>query len=149
MKRNNWLKLVLSGVICFGVAFLGSTATTPKIQSWYSTLEKPFFSPPNWVFGPVWTLLYALMAIGLYRVWLKKDNLTDKIYLWFWVQLILNSLWSWVFFGMENPGGAILVIIPLWFSIYKMRKNFKFQLPYLLWVSFAAILNIFVWWLNR
>lgn len=144
-----WNKLIISILICFSAAYIGSAATTPKIQSWYATLEKPFFSPPNWVFGPVWTILYLLMAIALYQVWVKKNNLTDKAFYWFWAQLILNSLWSWMFFGWEQLGLAIIVIAALWYSIYKTIKNFKYQLPYLCWVSFATLLNIGVWWLNR
>lgn len=142
-------KLIASLIICFGAAYIGSAATTPKIQGWYAGLEKPFFSPPNWLFGPVWTILYLLMAISLFLVWTKKKNLTDKVFYWFWAQLILNILWSWVFFGWEKLGLAILVIATLWYSIFKMRKNFKYQLPYLCWVSFASLLNIGVWWLNR
>lgn len=149
MKKINFLKLFTSILICLGVGFLGSMATTPKIQSWYSTLEKPFFSPPNWLFGPVWTILYLLMGVSLYIVWMKKKKLTDKVFNWFWIQLFLNSLWSWVFFGWENPGLALVVIVALWRSIVKMRKNFKYQLPYLAWVSFATLLNAAVWWLNR
>jgi tryptophan-rich sensory protein len=89
------------------------------------------------------------MGISLYLVWMKKKNLTDKIFNWFWIQLFLNFLWSWVFFGWENTGLAIIVIAFLWGAIVKMRQNFKYQLPYLGWVSFASILNVAVWWLNR
>jgi tryptophan-rich sensory protein len=149
MKKISWFKLIVSIIICFGTAALGSAATTPKIQTWYAALNKPFFSPPNWVFGPVWTLLYLLMAIALYQVWVKKKSLTNRVFNWFWIQLFLNSLWSWVFFGWENPGLALVVIGGLWFSIVKTRENFKFQLPYLCWVSFASCLNAAVWWLNR
>lgn len=149
MKNINWGKLIASIVICLGVGFLGSAATAPKIQTWYVGLNKPFFSPPNWVFGPVWTILYLLMGVSLYLVWMKKKSLTDKIFNWFWIQLLLNFLWSWVFFGWENAGLAIIVIALLWGAIVKMRQNFKYQLPYLCWVSFASILNVAVWWLNR
>lgn len=149
MKKINWAKLVSSIVICLGVGLLGSLPTMPKIQSWYVNLNKPFFSPPNWLFGPVWTILYLLMGISLYIVWNKKKKLTDKIFTWFWIQLFLNYLWSWVFFGMEKTGLAIIVIVMLWGAIVKMRQNFKYQLPYLAWVSFATLLNVAVWWLNR
>jgi len=149
MKKINWSKLFTSLLICLAAGFLGSVATMAKIPTWYAGLQKPFFSPPNWLFGPVWTLLYILMGISLYQVWQKKPNLTDKIYHWFWIQLLLNTLWSWVFFGGENPGLALFVIAALWWSIYKMRQNFRYQLPYLCWVSFASLLNLSVWWLNR
>lgn len=149
MKKIDWIKLMTSIAICLGVGYLGSVATMPKIQSWYANLNKPFFSPPNWLFGPVWTILYLVMGISLYLVWKKKKKLTDKVFNWFWIQLFLNYLWSWVFFGWENPGLAVVVIVLLWWSIVKMRENFKYQLPYLSWVSFAMLLNMAVWWLNR
>lgn len=149
MKTIPWSKLAVSIIICFTAAYIGSAATTPKIATWYATLTKPFFSPPNWLFGPVWTILYLLMAISLALVWQKKSNLSHQVFYWFWIQLVLNCLWSWVFFGWENPGLALIVIAALWYSINQLRRNFPYQLPYLLWVSFASLLNLAIWWLNR
>jgi tryptophan-rich sensory protein len=149
MNKINWKKLVVAILIPQIVGGVGALFTTPKIASWYSGLEKPFFSPPNWIFGPVWTLLFLLMGISLYLVWNKKKSLSDKVFKWFWIQLGLNVLWSLLFFGLESPGLALIEILILWLAIRKTMKNFSLQLPYLLWVSFATLLNAGVWWLNR
>lgn len=140
------LKIFLAIGICLGAGVIGSLFTAPAIPTWYATLNKPFFSPPNWVFGPVWTVLYVLMGISLYLVWGKKKvNLK-----WFWVQLFLNTIWSVAFFGLKSPALAFVVIILLWFSIFqtiktfaKVNKTVSFLLwPYFVWVSFATILNL-------
>lgn len=157
MKQINWVKLVTSLVICQAAGGIGALATTPKIQTWYATLNKPFFQPPNWLFGPVWTLLFLLMGISLYMVWEKKKKLTDPIFNWFWIQLLLNILWSYLFFGAERPGWALVEILGLWWAIKMTMKSFvkagktpvRLLIPYLAWVSFATLLNGFVWWLNR
>jgi len=146
------LKLILSIGICLGAGILGSFFTVSSIPNWYVTLNKPFFSPPNWVFGPVWTILYILMGYSLYLVWKKK-----KVPSVFWLQLILNASWSIIFFGMKNPGLALIDIALLWVAIvltiksfYKISKSAAYLLiPYLLWVSFASILNISIWLLNK
>lgn len=146
------LKLILSIGLCLGAGIVGSFFTISAIPNWYSTLNKPVFSPPNWIFGPVWTILYILMGISLYLVWQKK-----KIPSIFWVQLILNALWSIIFFGMQNPLLAMVDIIALWIAIiltikafYKISKPSVYLLiPYLLWVSFALILNYSIWVLNK
>lgn len=149
MKKTNWIKLVLAILIPQVAGGIGAIFTTPKIQTWYTTLDKPFFQPPNWLFGPVWTILFLLMGISLYIVWNKKKSLTDKVFNWFWIQLGLNVIWSVIFFGMENPGLALIEIVVLWIAIRQMMKNFPLQFPYLAWVSFATLLNGAVWWLNR
>ncbi len=144
-------KLFLSIGLCLGVGLLGSFFTASSIPTWYAALNKPFFSPPNWVFAPVWTTLYILMGISLYLVWIKK-----KIPAVFWVQLILNATWSMIFFGMKNPGLALVDIIALWLSIFLTIKTFykisklagRLFVPYLVWVSFASILNLFIVFLN-
>jgi tryptophan-rich sensory protein len=132
---------------------VGSFFTFNSVSTWYPTLEKPFFNPPSWIFGPVWTTLYFLMGISLFLVWGKKK--TDLT--WFWAQLALNAFWSIVFFGMKSPGLAFLVIVLLWISIfltiksfYKINKNAAYLLyPYLAWVTFASILNLFIAILNK
>lgn len=144
-------KLLLSIGLCLGVGIVGSFFTISAIPTWYAGLNKPVFSPPNWVFGPVWTILYILMGISLYLVWQKK-----KIPPVFWVQLILNALWSTIFFGLKNPGLALVDIIALWIAIILTIKSFykinkfagKLLIPYFLWVSFATILNLFTVPLN-
>src|SRR3990167_6158490 len=96
---NKFLKLLLAIVICQGAGLIGSIFTFNSVNTWYITLNKPFFNPPSWIFGPVWTILYLLMGISLYLAWnTKKVSLK-----WFWIQLGLNSLWSILFFGLKNP----------------------------------------------
>ena len=153
---NTW-KLILSFALVFVVAAGGSVATYDAIPTWYATLTKPPFNPPNWIFGPVWTLLYIGMAISLFLVWKeKKSKLQAKAIKVFMVQLFLNFLWSIVFFGAQNPGLALLTIVLLWSSIFysivlfhKINKTASYLLiPYILWVSFASVLNLFIFLLN-
>ena len=145
------MKLIISFVIVFLTGFLGSSSTTSQINSWYSTIQKAPFNPPNWVFGPAWTILYILMAISLYLVWQK-----GKFPLIFIIQLFLNFLWSYIFFGLHLPLLAFIDIILLWIFILLTIINFTainktaayLLYPYLGWVSFASILNLFVVLLN-
>src|SRR5690348_5991083 len=112
------LKLILSIVLSFSAAAIGNIATIPNIPSWYQTLEKPFFNPPNWVFGPVWTVLYTLIGISLYLIWTSpaKESKT-KAYYAFAAQLALNTLWSIVFFGLHNIALGLGIILLLIISI--------------------------------
>lgn len=159
----NYFKLVLSIGICLAAGFIGSFFTIDSISTWYSTLNKPFFNPPNWVFGPVWTVLYVLMGWSLYQIWnnhsnaVKKDEtLLFSAYYWFAVQLILNTLWSIIFFGWKNPSLALATIVFMWFSIgmtvsafFRIRKEAAYALlPYWAWVSFASLLNMSIVLLN-
>jgi translocator protein len=125
---------------------------------WYATLTKPALSPPNWIFGPVWMTLYALMGIAVFLVWAKGGDRKDVhvALLVFGIQLILNALWSIIFFGLHSPGWAFADIVILWFAIvwtmtlfYKISKPATWLLvPYILWVSFANYLNYSLWILN-
>lgn len=150
-QKTDWGKLAISLLVPQLAGGLGALATTPKIRGWYAGLEKPFFNPPNWVFGPVWTTLYLLMGIALYLVWRKKGKTN-----WWWMQMGLNVVWSWVFFGAENLFAALVVIVVLWEMIRRTMVDFGktsrlaagLMLPYLLWVSFAILLNAGIWWLN-
>lgn len=161
MNKSNTIKLVLSIVVCQLAGAIGSVFTTSSIDTWYANLVRSPLAPPNWVFGPVWTTLYLLMGIALFLVWKKGsevgyDATTKKALKIFFVQLVLNSAWSIVFFGMHNIGGALIVILVLWLSIiatmWQFRKVSKatlwLLLPYLLWVSFASFLNYSIWTLN-
>ena len=144
---NKLLKVILSIVITFIAAAIGSLATVNSLSTWYTELAKPFFNPPNWIFGPVWTALYILMAIAVYVVWAKE---TDRMALGMYgVQLLFNVCWSVFFFGLQNPVLAFVCIIVLWAAIlYTIILFYRIQpvaayllIPYLLWVTFAAILN--------
>jgi tryptophan-rich sensory protein len=137
--------------------FLGSLFTTPAIPTWYATLRKPFFTPPNWIFSPVWISLFVLMGISLFLVWRRQDHPKVKTALiFFFVQLILNILWSAVFFGLRSPLLGLIDIVLLWIAILLSTQHFLkvsrmagfLLLPYLLWVGFAALLNFFLWILN-
>lgn len=148
---KNIPKLIFSVGLCLGIGISGSFFTVSSIPDWYATLEKPFFSPPNWLFGPVWTILYIMMGISLYLIWIKK-----KVPSIFWVQLTLNAVWSIIFFGLRNPALALVDIIALWIAIvltiksfYKINKLSAYLLyPYITWVSFAILLNLFIVLLN-
>ncbi|ANE53154.1 TspO/MBR family protein [Flavisolibacter tropicus] len=156
---KSWLKLLIALIIPQLVAASGAYFTVTGNGSWYQALEKPSWNPPNGVFGPVWTTLYVLMGIALYLVW--KSNAPDKHKRWaisFWgIQLFLNLLWSYLFFGQEQILGALLEMIILWlfilFTIFAFARINKLAawllVPYISWVSFAAILNYTIWDLNR
>lgn len=147
-------KLVISLILPFLAAGIGSLFTSRTVSTWYTTLQRPAFSPPNWVFGPVWTILYLLMGFSLYLVW--KKGITRIAGIFFGVQLALNALWSILFFGMQQPFWAFVELIFLWGAIlgtiitfYKIDKRAAYLLiPYFLWVSFAAILNYYIVILN-
>jgi len=158
MSASNILKLIAAVLFCQAAGFLGSLATTPSIGGWYKGLVKPSFNPPNWIFGPVWTTLYLLMGIAFFLVWrmgLKTEGVKAALIV-FLIQLALNTLWSILFFGLHQPLPAFIEIIVLWaFILWTMIKFFGLSrpagwllVPYLLWVSFASVLNFFLWWGN-
>jgi tryptophan-rich sensory protein len=158
MKATDFFKLVASVILCQLAGFLGSLFTTPAIPTWYATLKKPFFTPPNWIFSPVWISLFILMGISLFFVWRRTDHPHFKFaFIFFFVQLILNILWSIVFFGLRSPLLGLVDIVLLWIAIlltiFHFLKVSKFSgvllLPYFVWVSFAALLNFSLWILNR
>jgi len=158
MRFSEILKLIASVILCQLAGFLGSLFTTPAIPTWYATLKKPFFTPPNWIFGPVWISLFILMGISLFYVWRRPDHPEfKKALIFFFVQLILNVLWSLAFFGLRLPLLGLVDIILLWIAILLTIQTFlkvsKFAgvllIPYLLWVSFAALLNFPLWIQNR
>lgn len=152
------LKLVLSLVICQIAGLVGSIFTMPAIPIWYDTLDKPFFTPPNWIFAPVWSLLFTIIGISAFLIWRtgsKEKNVRNALGI-FIIQLLLNILWSFLFFGLRSPLAGFIEIIVLWFAIlltivkfYKISKLAGFLLlPYILWVSFALVLNFYLWRLN-
>ena len=154
---NDVLALAFSVVACFLAAALGGAVTAPAIKTWYPSLRKPSWNPPASAFGPVWTLLYLMMAIAAWLIWRTRGD-TDVLspLLLFALQLTLNVLWSVLFFGMRRLGTALLDIVALWFAIAVTIVVFArldavaaaLLFPYLAWVSFAAILNAALYRLN-
>ncbi|MFD1603586.1 TspO/MBR family protein [Flavobacterium artemisiae] len=157
---NKTVKIIIALIVCLAVGYSASLVTRPSVESWYPTLIKPIFNPPNWIFMPVWTLLYILMAVAAGLVWDKINTQSEKVkkaLLFFLIQLILNAIWSYLFFGLKNPMLALVEIILLWLMIYETYLKFTkinkisayLLIPYLAWVAFAAILNASIWWLNK
>ncbi|MEJ6546870.1 MAG: TspO/MBR family protein [Flavobacteriaceae bacterium] len=157
MKKSIYY-ISIAVFVCLLVGFLSSFATQSSVNSWYLTLNKPSFNPPNWVFAPVWTFLYILMGIAAGLVWAKGYyHLWVKTALYHFVfQLLLNALWSIVFFGLKNPFIALLIITGLNVLLLFTFKSFKVAdtkaayllLPYMVWVGFATVLNFAIWYLN-
>jgi tryptophan-rich sensory protein len=149
--------VIISVIIAQMAGAIGSFFTAPNIQAWYIYLEKPFFSPPNWLFAPAWITLYTLMGIAAFLIWQKRQEPKVKSVLWLYgIHLVLNSLWSVIFFGFHNLSLAFFEILILWaliliitFRFYKIRRVAGILfIPYILWVSFAAILNFAIWQMN-
>lgn len=155
---NKVLAFIVAVALPQLAGFLGSVFTVSMIPTWYATLVKPELNPPSWIFGPVWTTLYLLMGIASFLVWNKGWGRKDvRIALGiFALQLVLNTLWSIIFFGLHSPAGAFLDLIALWFAIVATIVAFTkvskaaawLLLPYILWVSFAGYLNGMIWFLN-
>lgn len=158
MPKVNWIKLISSILLCQAAEIIGSIFTFSSIPTWYRSLVKPIFSPPNYLFGPVWIILYTLMGISLYLIWqkgLKRKEIKEAITL-FLIQLVFNSLWSIIFFGLRNIQLALveilillLLIIAVTVKFYRIDKRAAYLLlPYLLWTIFASVLNYSLWTLN-
>jgi benzodiazapine receptor len=156
---NDIIKLVISIVASLAAGGIGSISTFKAIPTWYATLKKPPKTPPNRAFGPVWTTLYILMGVSVFLVW--RDGLGSNVariaFTLFWVQLALNALWSFVFFGRKSIGAGAITIVILWFLILATTvASFRVStlagsllILYLIWVTIASYLNIGVWWLNK
>ena len=156
-RSRRWIGLVAFIAVCLAAGSLGAIATTPEIDGWYRTLAKPTWNPPAGVFGPVWTTLYVLMALAAWLVWKPAGFQAAALPLTlFGGQLVLNVAWSWIFFGMHQPGWAFVEIVILWLAIAATTWAFFRRsplagwllVPYLAWVSFAAVLNFTIWRLN-
>ena len=149
-------RLALVGMVafCLGVAGIGGLATAPNIPTWYAGLVKPAWTPPGWIFGPVWSFLYLSMAVAAWLVW-RRGNALVPLTL-FAIQLAFNAAWSWLFFGLHSPGAAFIDVVFLWAAIAATMLVFWFRstiagllfMPYLAWVSFATVLNFTIWRLN-
>ena len=153
---KEWIKVAIAVLICEAAGFIGAIFTFSSLTTWYASLMKPFFSPPDWVFPVAWPVLYALMGFSLYYAW--NENIENKKapMMIFSIQLLLNTLWIFIFFGLENQFYSLVEIIILWFAILATiisffrfsRKAAYMLIPYLLWVIFAAVLNYYVWIFN-
>jgi len=149
--------LVLLLILVGFVAFIGGRFTAASVQDWYQQIEKPSWRPPDWVFGPVWTVLYILMAVAAWLVWRKAGfgGAAGPLTL-FAIQLVLNAFWSYLFFGLESPFAAFVELLVLWTAIALTTAAFwrvaplagVLLLPYLLWVTFAGVLNCAIWRMN-
>ncbi len=158
MKRNDVLKLVLSCMLPLSAAAIGSLSTTAQ-SDWYRGLIKPFFNPPGWVFGPVWTVLYLMMGISFFLIWRRgfSGRAGRAALVLFLSQLTLNAIWTLLFFGLQSPLLALADIVLLWilivFTIHTFATLSKpaawLLIPYMVWVSFASVLNAAIWWLNQ
>ena len=157
-KTSLALGLAVSIVVCFSAAAIGGLATSSSVDGWFAGVNKPSWNPPNWIFGPVWSTLYLMMSIAAWLVWKNAGIQNAKIALgWFVFQLLLNVLWSVLFFGLQQPGWAAIEIVALWLSIVitmvlffrHSRVAVGLLIPYLLWVTFATYLNYSIWILNR
>lgn len=157
---NKVVKIAIALFICLMVGYSASVVTRPSVETWYPTIIKPSFNPPNWIFMPVWTTLYIFMAVAAGLVWdkIKEQNEEVKKALGFFlVQLTLNAIWSYIFFGLKNPMLALIEIALLWLMIYETYLKFSkinktagyLLIPYMAWVAFAGILNASIWWLNK
>jgi tryptophan-rich sensory protein len=157
---NNISRILTLVGTCLVIGYFSGMVTRSAITTWYPTLTKPSFNPPNWIFAPVWTMLFVMMGVAAGLVWNRMNQekeVVKKALIYFAIQLALNALWSYLFFGLKNPMLAGIEIVVLWLMIYETYLKFAkintiagyLMIPYLLWVSFASVLNGSIWWLNR
>jgi translocator protein len=155
-----WLAALIAVLPVVAASLIGSAVTVPQIPGWYAGLAKPSFNPPNWLFAPVWTVLFALMALAAFRLWRLPAGTAGRAQtlLAYHVQLALNMLWSCAFFGLNSPlAGLVVISLLLAAMIWTMRRfaglgdrlSVALFVPYLAWASFAGLLNASIWWLNR
>jgi benzodiazapine receptor len=157
-RRRPLASAVGAVLVCVLLGAAGGLLTAPAIEGWYATLTKPSFNPPNWVFGPVWTVLYTLQGLAVWLLW-RRDTERRAVRIaiaLFCIQFVLNLAWSPAFFGLQSPALGLVVIVPLWAAIVATieaawrvdRRASLLLVPYALWVTFAAILNYAIWMLN-
>jgi benzodiazapine receptor len=157
VDTQRWLMLIVFFAVCLGAGGLGSFFTASSVRDWYPKLRKPAGTPPSWIFGPVWTTLYLLMAVSAWLVWREYGRGALPALLIFFAQLALNIAWSGIFFGSRMPGVAFVEIVILWLAILFTIFVFYFLVPlaalllvpYVLWVTYASYLNWGIWRLNR
>jgi translocator protein len=156
-SRIKILPLIVSILLPLVIGGLSGIVTSANIPTWYASINKPWFNPPNWIFGPVWTTLYILMGIASYIIYTSEISYHRmRSLLFYTIQLCLNFAWSFIFFGLKNPGIALIEIIFMWIFIYLTILQFGkissiaswLMVPYITWVSFASILNFYIYILN-
>jgi benzodiazapine receptor len=157
-RLQDVLRLFFSLATCFSAGLIGSIFTRDSVRDWYILLLKPSFTPPSWLFAPVWFLLYVLMGISAFLIWRKgiSDSQVKESLIIFIIQLFLNILWSYAFFGLKSPLYGLIVIVPLWTAIlltiinfHRISKTASFLLmPYIVWISYATVLNFSIYILN-
>jgi tryptophan-rich sensory protein len=157
-RQKRWMKAGLAVIPVIIVLLLGQWATFPNIAGWYASLSKPVFNPPNWIFAPVWTCLYALMAFAVWRVWMVPAHLPGRstALIFFYLQLAFNAAWSWAFFALHSPALGLVDIIPQLIlilmticSFHRIERTAAYSLlPVAFWVAFATLLNFEIWRLN-
>ena len=157
---NKISRIAIVVIICLAVGYLSGMVTRTSITTWYPTLVKPSFNPPNWIFAPVWTSLYVMMGVAAGLIWNQittQKAAVTKALQFFTIQLVLNALWSYLFFGLHNLMLATIEVVLLWLMIFETYSQFAkinktasyLMLPYLAWVSFASVLTASIWWLNK
>ena len=157
---NKITRILAVVVTCLVIGYFSGMVTRSSVTTWFPTLIKPSFNPPSWVFAPVWSILFVMMGVAAGLVWDRIEaerEAVKKALIFFAIQLGLNALWSYLFFGLRNPMLAGLEIIVLWLMIFETYIQFVkinkiagyLLLPYLAWVSFASVLHGSIWWLNR
>ena len=158
MNKTLILKFLISILLPLSLGAIAGMFTSQSVPEWYATLNRPSFNPPNWIFGPVWTTLYILMGISFFLIWKQEaSKVRNRAILIFLLQLMLNFAWSFIFFYFNMIGLALVEIILLWISIvmmlvvfYKIKPIASYiNIPYLLWVTFATVLNASYYFLNR
>jgi translocator protein len=157
-EKADILRLLVCIALAWSPGAIGSLLFATGDDSWYQQLDKPWFNPPNWVFGPVWSVLYIATGVALFLIWRHGNRMSAwyRLIVVFAVQLVLNGLWTPAFFGLESPLAGLIVIVPLWALILTTivlawpfsRLASALLVPYLLWVSFATVLNFSIWTLN-
>ncbi len=156
-ERESWVSLLPFVAVCFAAAGIGALATRSSVKSWYPHLSRPDWTPPDWVFGPVWTTLYLMMAISAWLVWRGTSSATARVALTlFGIQLVLNVLWSVVFFGLRRVGAAFAEVLLLWMMLIATAVAFYplsllaawLLIPYIAWVGLASYLNFRIWQMN-
>lgn len=155
--KSLYLKILISTILCLSLGILSGFNTSDSITGWYPFIIKPSWNPPNWIFGPIWTVLYIGMGVAVALIWHSRHDQKQKAILFFIIQFVFNLCWSFIFFNLHQIGWALIEIVAMFFLIlittirfYNINKHAAYlMIPYLLWVSFATVLNASIWYLNK